>query len=101
MQTGIQGLQQVTTFLRDYYANDDTKRADAGMGGHAEGRSGHNSVGGAIISALEDVLTDFSKTFAEMEAAESTAAREYEETSQENTISKATKENTLKYKAKE
>merc|ERR1719337_4484 len=101
MESGIQGLQQAVATLRDHYANDDSRRAEAGMGGHAEGVSGHNEAGGAIIAELEQVESDFTKTLAEMEADESSAAREYKETTQQNTISKATKESDVKYKTKE
>merc|ERR1719375_1272805 len=101
MQAGILGLQKAVNVLREYYANDDSRRADAGMGGHAAGQAGHNSAGGAIISELQTVESDFTQALAEMEVAESSAAREYEETTQVNTVSKATKETSLTYKTKE
>jgi len=101
MQAGISGLQQAVSILKEYYANDDTNRAEAGAGGHAAGRSGHNAGAGAIISELQNVESDFSKTLAEMGATELTAAREYEETSNVNKISKVTKESNLKHKTKE
>jgi hypothetical protein len=101
MQAGITGLQQAVSVLREYYANDDSNRAAAGAGGHAEGRSGHNEGAGRIIEELQIVESDFSKALAEMESSEATAAREYEETSHVNAISKATKENNLKHHAKE
>jgi hypothetical protein len=101
MLAGISGLQQAVSVLREYYATDDSNRAEAGAGGHAAGRSGHNTAAGSIISELQNVEVDFTKTLADMETAESTAAREYKETVRVNTVSKATKENTMKYKAKE
>jgi hypothetical protein len=101
MQAGITGLQQAVSVLREYYANDDSNRAEAGHGGHAAGQSGHNEGAGRIISELQLVESDFSKTLAEMEGSEATAANEYEETSHVNEISKATKENNLKHHAKE
>merc|ERR1719172_404685 len=64
MQDGISGLQRAVSVLRDYYANDDSRRAEAGMGGHAAGRSGHNSAGGAIINELQVVESDFTQALA-------------------------------------
>jgi len=101
MQAGITGLQKAVTVLKEYYANDDSNRAEAGAGGHAAGQSGHNEGASRIISELQTVESDFSQALAEMESSEATAAREYEDTSHVNKISKATKETSLKHKAKE
>merc|ERR1719345_644736 len=101
MQAGISGLQTAVNTLKEYYANDDSNRAEAGAGGHAAGRSGHDAGAGRIIEMLQTVESDFSKTLSEMEGAEFSAAREYQETSHVNEISKTTKENDLKHNAKE
>jgi hypothetical protein len=64
MQAGITGLQKAVTVLKEYYANDDSNRAEAGAGGHAAGRSGHNEGAGRIISELQTVESDFSQALA-------------------------------------
>merc|ERR1719453_2074031 len=74
--------------LREYYAKD----------------SAHTSADGAgsgIIGLLEVCESDFSKGLAEMTAAEESAVSEYERTSKENEIEKATKSQDVKYKTKE
>merc|ERR1719230_1417898 len=57
--------------------------------------------GGGIIDILEVVESDFSKNLAEEETAESTAAAEYEKTTQENKVTKTMKEQDVKYKTQE
>merc|ERR1719159_2285555 len=75
--------------LREYYA-------EAG-----ESSSGGDGAAGGIISMLEVVESDFSKNLAEMTAAEESAKQEYTTLTQENQITKATKEQDVKYKTKE
>jgi hypothetical protein len=88
MEQGVKGVQMALKVLRDYYAKDS-----------AHGSSG--GAGGSIIGLLEVSEADFSKGLAEMNAAESTAASEYKTTTQENKITKATKDQSVKYKTKE
>jgi len=88
MEQGVKGVQMALKVLRDYYAKD----------------SAHSSADGAgsgIIGLLEVCESDFTKGLAEMTASERTAASEYETTSQENKITKATKDQDVKYKTKE
>jgi len=101
MMTGITGLQHAVSTLKEYYANDDSNRAAAGAGGHAAGRAGHDAGAGRIMEMLQNAESDFSKTLSEMEGAEFSAEREYQATCHVNEISKVTKENNLKHKAKE
>merc|ERR1712146_82198 len=54
-----------------------------------------------IISLLEVVESDFSKSLADMKAAEAAAQRDYDVQTKENTIAKAAKEADVKYKTKE
>merc|ERR1719316_1628818 len=60
-----------------------------------------SGAGGSIINILEVCESDFANNLAKEEAAESDAAAEYEQITQENKVSKATKEQDAKYKAKE
>jgi len=88
MAKGVKGVQLALKVLRDYYAKDSA-------------HSSADGAGGGIIGMLEVVESDFTKGLAEMTAAENTAASEYEKTSQENKIIKATKEQDVKYKTKQ
>merc|ERR1719253_1201199 len=88
MEKGIKGVQLALKVLNDYYAKDAA-------------HSSADGAGSGIIGLLEVCESDFSKGLAEMVAAEETAANEYDKTSKENAITKATKEQDAKYKTKE
>merc|ERR1712048_390469 len=57
--------------------------------------------GQSIIGILEVCESDFSKNLANEEQAEADAVEEYEKTTQENKITKATKDQDVKYKTQE
>eukprot|EP00747_Dinoflagellata_sp_TGD_P151199 gnl/TRDRNA2_/TRDRNA2_177188_c12_seq23.p1 gnl/TRDRNA2_/TRDRNA2_177188_c12~~gnl/TRDRNA2_/TRDRNA2_177188_c12_seq23.p1 ORF type:complete len:686 (+),score=283.52 gnl/TRDRNA2_/TRDRNA2_177188_c12_seq23:69-2126(+) len=88
MEKGLSGIKKALQVLNDYYSKD----------------ASHGSSGGAstgIISLLETVESDFSKSLAEAIATEESAAHEYEVETQENKMSKTMKDQDLKYKTKE
>merc|ERR1712166_111709 len=89
MEKGVKGVQLALKVLREYYAKDDKSHSSA------------DGAGSGIIGLLEVCESDFSKGLAEMIAAEDTAVTEYEVTSKENAITKATKDQDAKYKTKE
>merc|ERR1719446_536049 len=66
-----------------------------------EHHSKSSGAGGSIIDILEVCESDFSKDLAKEEAAESDAVAEYEKTTQENKITKTTKDQDVKYKTQE
>merc|ERR1712127_231819 len=57
--------------------------------------------GGSIIDILEVVESDFAKNLAKEEAEEADSQSEYEKVSQENAITKTTKDQDVKYKTQE
>merc|ERR1719157_81875 len=87
MEKGINGVKLALKVLNEYYAKD---KAHASADG----------AGGGIIGLLEVCESDFTKGLAEMTAAEQRAVSEYDKTSKENAITKATKEQDVKYKSK-
>jgi len=89
MKKGVEGIQLALKVLNEYYAKADKSHGSA------------DGAGSGIIGLLEVCESDFSKGLAEMTAAEETAASEYDVTSKENAITKATKEQDAKYKSKE
>merc|ERR1719199_1307793 len=89
MKKGVKGVQLALKVLNEYYAKADKAHGSA------------DGAGSGIIGLLEVCESDFSKGLAEMTAAEETAASEYEKTSKENEITKATKTQDAKYKGKE
>jgi len=89
MSKGVEGIKLALKVLNEYYAKSDKSHGSA------------DGAGSGIIGLLEVCESDFSKGLAEMIAAEETAVSEYETTSKENAIVKATKEQDAKYKTKE
>merc|ERR1719172_559350 len=88
MEQGIKGIKLALKVLNEYYAKEAS-------------HSSADGAGSGIIGLLEVCESDFTKGLAEMTATEQTAVSEYERTSKENAITKATKEQDAKYKTKE
>merc|ERR1719146_468521 len=89
MKAGIEGVKKALSVLKEYYAKADKSHGSA------------DGAGSGIIGLLEVCESDFTKGLTEMTAVEETAASDYESTSKENEITKATKEQDAKYKTKE
>merc|ERR1719199_1527149 len=89
MEKGIKGVQLALKVLNEYYAKADKAHSSA------------DGAGEGIIGLLEVAESDFTKGLAEMIATEEAAVSEYDKTSKENEITKATKEQDAKYKTKE
>merc|ERR1719311_1593343 len=60
-----------------------------------------SGAGGSILDILEVVEADFAKNLASEETTEADAAAEYEKTTQENKVTKALKEQDVKYQTQE
>jgi hypothetical protein len=89
MQQGIDGVQKALGILKEYYASEGKDHAAA------------DGAGSGIIGMLEVIESDFTKGFAEMEVAESTAERDYQKVTKQNEIATAMKTQDVKYKTKE
>merc|ERR1719198_435700 len=89
MEQGIKGVKMALKILRDYYAQDG--KAHGAAVGAGEG----------IVGLLEVCESDFTQGLAEMTASEAAAAKEYDMQTKENEITKATKDQDVKYKTKE
>jgi len=88
MDKGVKGVQAALKVLNEYYAKEAS-------------HSSADGAGSGIIGLLEVVESDFSKGLAEMRAAEQSAVSEYDQLSKANDITKATKDQDVKYKSKE
>merc|ERR1719487_1362615 len=99
LEEGIQGVQQALSVLREYYQSEegDFLQQPAEPTTHSKA----SGAGGSIISMLEVIESDFSKNLAEEETEEESAATQYEKMTQENKITKANKEQDVKYKTQE
>merc|ERR1719194_283451 len=89
MKKGVEGVKLALKVLNEYYAKEDKAHSSA------------DGAGSGIIGLLEVCESDFTKGLAEMTSTEQTAVSEYERESKENEITKATKEQSVKYKTKE
>jgi len=108
LEQGLEGVENALKVLRDYYGSEeallqDSAKFDAFMQQPAKpvGHSKADGAGGSIISMLEVIQSDFAKNLAQIEEEEASAAAAYEKLSQENKVTKATKEQDVKYKTKE
>merc|ERR1719443_1759780 len=85
MKEGLQGVKLALKILREFY-------------GKGEGAQG---AGSNIIGLIEVIESDFEKLLSEMTADEESAAAQYDKTSKENEVTKAMKDQDVKYKTKE
>jgi chromosome segregation ATPase len=88
LKSGIDGVKKALQVLKDYYAKDAS-----------HGSKGDSA--GGIVSMLEVVESDFTRDLAEIESAENSAVAEYEKVSYMNKVAKTSKDQDVKYKAKE
>jgi len=116
LSKGLDGLRKALSVLRDYYAKDeegaalvqadsddsDSKFDDFMQQPAApEKHKKSSGAGDSIIGMLEVAESDFAKNLAEEQQEEDAAQTEYEKITQENKVTKASKEQDVKYKTKE
>merc|ERR1719235_1456586 len=106
LELGINGVQGALKVMCDYYEGGEAflqGNVDALMQQPAkpEGHSKASGAGGGIIDFLEVIESDFSKNLTQIETEEASAASTYEKVTQENKVTRATKEQDVKYKTKE
>jgi len=109
LELGLGGVQKALGVLRDYYAGaaaalvqDDSKFGSLmQQPAMPEQHTKSAGAGQSIIGILEVCESDFSNNLAKEESQESDAASSYEKTTQSNKISKATKDQDVKYKTQE
>lgn len=98
MTSGIEGVRGALQVLREYYASsEEALLQQPAVGTHSSSADSANG----IISMLEVAESDFTRGLAEATAAEDEAKATYEKTTQENKISRTTKEQDVKYKTSE
>jgi len=97
-QEGLEGLRNALQVLRAYYAKNDAafvQQPDVGV----HEKSSDQATG--VISLLEVSESDFARSLAEMQTNEDQAQQVYDKTTQDNRVSKATKDSDVKYKTQE
>jgi len=106
---GLEGIRGALSVLRDFYQADESaflqKNGDmASLMQQPAAPTKHEKAGGAgggIISMLEVIESDFAKNLAQEEEEEAAAQTAYDKMTQENKVTKTTKEQDVKYKTKE
>jgi len=111
LELGLQGVRKAVSMLREYYGSAAAASALQQNGGDVTALmqqpdlpAAHSKVtdaGSSIIGTLEVVESDFGEHLAKAELAESDAAAEYEKMTQANKVTKAVKEQDVKYKTQE
>jgi len=105
LSAGLAGVQKALEKLRAYYGgaafvqNSDMAFMEQPAMPQKHTKSG--GAGGSIINILEVCESDFSKNLAKEEQSESDSQAEYDTQTQENKITKSTKEQDIKYKTQE
>eukprot|EP00403_Amphidinium_massartii_P026043 CAMPEP_0178402504 /NCGR_PEP_ID=MMETSP0689_2-20121128/16877_1 /TAXON_ID=160604 /ORGANISM="Amphidinium massartii, Strain CS-259" /LENGTH=699 /DNA_ID=CAMNT_0020023409 /DNA_START=30 /DNA_END=2129 /DNA_ORIENTATION=- len=98
LETGIAGVQEASRVLKEYYGASEALLQQPEMPEFHKAAAG---AGGSIIEILEVIESDFSKNLAAATLAEESAQSMYDKMTQENKITKATKEQDVKYKSQE
>jgi len=104
LEQGLQGVRQALDVLREYYAakeGGEEAMLQQPEPARPELYTKADGAGGSIIGILEVVESDFARNLAEEETQETDAQSEYDKTTQANKITKATKEQDVKYKTEE
>merc|ERR1719198_1617961 len=106
LELGLGGVQKALEVLRDYYGGAAALIQSSDMGfmqqpAPPEKHEKSSGAGQSIISILEVCESDFSKSLAKEEQEESDAQAEYDSTTQENKVTKTTREQDVKFKTQE
>jgi len=98
LTTGLGGVRQALSVLRDYYASDAALVQQPAMPALHTQASG---AGTSIIGILEVVESDFATGLAKEETEEDDAQALYDDITQENKVTKTMKDQDVKYKTAE
>merc|ERR1712238_638061 len=106
LELGLTGVRKALVTLRDYYGGAASMlQSDSGsfmqQPAKPELHDKSEGAGGSIIDILELVESDFASNLAKEETEEADAQSEYEKVSQENAVTKTTKDQDIKYKTQE
>mmetsp|Transcript_3072 Transcript_3072/g.8034 ORF Transcript_3072/g.8034 Transcript_3072/m.8034 type:complete len:700 (-) Transcript_3072:77-2176(-) len=101
LEQGLTGVRMALKLLREYYSGDDGAEAFVQQPDVPEYHKKSTGAGQGILGMLEVVESDFGRGLAQAEMDEDSAATEYEKISMMNKLTKATKEQDVKYKTKE
>jgi len=100
LEAGLEGVRKALGMLREYYGSSPAALLQTGARQPAapETHSKADGAGSSIIGILEVVESDFAKNLAKEQMQEEDSVTDYEKVSQENSVTKALKEQDVKYK---
>eukprot|EP00927_Polykrikos_kofoidii_P070572 TRINITY_DN669_c0_g1_i3.p1 TRINITY_DN669_c0_g1~~TRINITY_DN669_c0_g1_i3.p1 ORF type:complete len:713 (+),score=162.83 TRINITY_DN669_c0_g1_i3:300-2141(+) len=101
LEQGLSGVRKALMILRDYYAQKQGGDSFTQAPALPEKHEKATGAGTSIIGILEVVESDFATSLAKEETEEAEAQEAYDRMTQENKITKTTKESDVKYKTKE
>merc|ERR1719350_671567 len=108
LELGLSGVRKALGMLREYYSagssmlQDDTKLgAFMQQPATPETHAKSQGAGESIINILQVCESDFATNLAKEESEEADAQSEYEKITQENSVTKTTKDQSVKYKSQE
>jgi chromosome segregation ATPase len=109
LEQGLTGVRKALGLLKEYYGSAAAAmvQTDGKLGefmqqpAKPEMHEKASGAGGSIIDILEVCESDFASNLAKEETEEADAQSEYERTTQENKVTKAMKEQDVKYKSQE
>jgi len=112
LELGLSGVRKALQVLREYYGGEGTAalvQSDAQFASMMqqqqpampEHHSNAGGAGGSIVGMLEVVESDFATNLAKEESEEADAQSVYEKMTEENKITKVSKEKDVEYKTKE
>merc|ERR1719240_129626 len=101
LELGLTGVRKALVVLKEYYAADEGETEFVQQPAKPKLFAAGTGSGTSIIGILEVVESDFASNLAKEETEEATAAEDYEKATQENKVTKAAKDQDVKYKTQE
>jgi chromosome segregation ATPase len=109
LKKGLAGIRKALELLKSYYGSasaaafvqEDMTEDDSQPTPPAGHQKGGGGAGGSIIDILEVAEDDMAKELSKVESQEADEQAAYDDTTQENKITKASKEQDVKYKSQE
>jgi chromosome segregation ATPase len=107
LKKGLAGIRKALELLKSYYGSaaafvqEDMTEDDSQPTPPAGHQKGGGGAGGSIIDILEVAEDDMAKELSKVESQEADEQAAYDDTTQENKLAKAAKEQDVKYKSQE
>merc|ERR1719396_164797 len=101
LELGLTGVRKALVMLREYYAQTESGTEFVQQPEKPKLFAAATGSATSVIGILEVVESDFASDLAKEETEEATAVEVYEKTTQENKVTKAAKDQDVKYKTQE